>query len=286
MNRTEKKCVIATVAVHLLLLTILVVGPAFYNPRPKADNAQVLDMIPANLVDAVLNSGVRNATPPAPAPAVSAPAPQPTPPPPVAHQAPPPPPPPVTQPTPSFEERVKKFFEPKPATPVPAPAPAETRHKILINTQLVVRASTQAYSPATARDDSQARLRASALNAARALEKNLAPGTVVDVPGNSSAAYANYASVVKSVYERTLVSFLPDSVAADKENTKVNVTIASDGTVISSTIVAPSGDPAWDAAVQHTLDRVTFIAPFPEGTTDKERHYTINFNPQVERTLE
>ena len=35
-----------------------------------------------------------------------------------------------------------------------------------------------------------------------------------------------------------------------------------------------------DASVQTDLDRVTFVAPFPEGATDKERTYTINFNPQ------
>jgi hypothetical protein len=42
----------------------------------------------------------------------------------------------------------------------------------------------------------------------------------------------------------------------------------------------------WDAVVQRTLDRVTYIAPFPEGATEKERTYTINFNPQVERNLQ
>ena len=41
-----------------------------------------------------------------------------------------------------------------------------------------------------------------------------------------------------------------------------------------------------DASVQKTLDRVTFIAPFPEGTTEKERTYIINFNLKVKRMLE
>ncbi len=36
MNRLQKKCVIATAGLHLLLLVILFVGPAFFNPRPKA----------------------------------------------------------------------------------------------------------------------------------------------------------------------------------------------------------------------------------------------------------
>ena len=66
MNRLQKKCVIATAGVHLLLIVILFVGPAFFYPKPKADDLPVLDVIPANLIDAAFNSGVANATPPPP----------------------------------------------------------------------------------------------------------------------------------------------------------------------------------------------------------------------------
>ena len=70
MNRLQKKCVIATAGIHLLLMVILFVGPAFFYSKPKADDLQVLDVIPANLIDAAFNSGVANATPPPPAPVV------------------------------------------------------------------------------------------------------------------------------------------------------------------------------------------------------------------------
>ncbi len=80
MNRLQKKCVIGTAGVHLLLIVILFVGPAFFYSKPKADDLQVLDVIPANLIDAAFNSGVANAAPPPPAPAVAQPQPQPTPP--------------------------------------------------------------------------------------------------------------------------------------------------------------------------------------------------------------
>ncbi len=62
MNRLEKKCLIATAGFHLLLLVILFVGPAFFSSKPKPDDSQVLDVIPANLVDAAVSSGVRGAT--------------------------------------------------------------------------------------------------------------------------------------------------------------------------------------------------------------------------------
>ena len=67
------------------------------------------------------------------------------------------------------------------------------------------------------------------------------------MPGNSSVAYASYASAVKSVYDQAWAQVPLDNVANENENVKVTVTIASDGTVISARIVDSSGDGALDA---------------------------------------
>jgi len=249
MNRLQKKCVIATAGVHLLLLVILFVGPAFFYSKPKADDLQVLEVIPANLIDAPFNSGVANATPPQP-------------------------PPPVPE----------KIEQPKPVRETAkAPMPVEKLdanelRKIQISTQLVARPATKA-SP-NANDAARAQAIRIAL---KNLKSNLKPGTTIDMPGNSSVAYANYATVVKSVYEQAWI--LPNDVT-DNANTKVSITIANDGTVISARTITPSGDAGLDASVQRTLERVKSIAPFPEGATEKERTYIINFNPQVKRLLE
>ncbi len=270
MNRLQKKCAITIVGFHLLLVVILIVGPGFFAPKPKADDLQILDVIPANLIDAAFNSGVRNAQPPPP---VVQPAPQPPAPQPVV--TPPPAPPRVETPEPI------KPIE-KALTPEPKPA---DKPKIQINTQLVTRTAPK-NSTANPTDDSrrQQQLRQQALQrAVQALKKNFTPGITIDMPGNSSVAYASYDAVVKSVYEQAWVP--PDDAQNDDANVKVTVTIASDGTVISSRILTASGDSGVDATVQRTLDRVTFIAPFPEGATEKERTYTINFNLKAKRLL-
>ena len=90
-------------------------------------------------------------------------------------------------------------------------------------------------------------------------------------------------SVVRSKYEGAWIP--PDSTDSDDANTKVKVTIASDGTVTAAHIITPSGDASVDASVQKTLDRVTFIAPFPEGAKETERTYIINFNLKSKRML-
>jgi TonB family protein len=282
MNRLQKKCVIATAGIHLLLLLVLVFGSAFFSPRPKPDDTQLLDVIPANLIDAAFNSGVRGATPPAPAPIVTPP-PQPVPPTPAVQPAPQPPAPKAVVTPPTLTERLKEIFtpEPKPEPAKPAPAKPEPKlHKIQVNTTLVSRIAPKNSTPT---DNSQKTAQA-INNAIRNLQKNLKPGTTIDMPGDSTVAYANYASAVKSIYDRAWT--LPDSIANDDENVKVTVTIASDGTVMSARIIERAGDAPVDASVQRTLDRVTFIAPFQEGATDKERTYTINFNPKAKRTLE
>ncbi|HUA38404.1 MAG TPA: TonB family protein [Candidatus Sulfopaludibacter sp.] len=267
MNRLQKKCVIATAGVHLLLLVILIVGPAFFEPRPKADDLNVLDVIPANLIDAPYTSGVKNAQALPPV--------QPAPPPPAPQPVVTPPPKPV-EPTPTLTERLEKIFKSEP----PKPALEKVQpHKIEPNLKPVMRNVPRDAS----RPDNSAQ-RAQALRSAiRNLRQNLSPSTTVDMPGNSSVAYANYAAVVKSIYEQAWTP--PDDTSSDDANTKVTVTVASDGTVVSARIITPSDDAQVDASVQRTLERVTFIAPFPEGAQEKERTYIINFNLKAKRML-
>lgn len=275
MNRLQKKCVIATAGFHLLLLVILFVGPAFFNQKQNPDDSHVVDVIPADLVDALINSGVQHATPPPTPPT------PPTPPVTPSPQPAPSEPQPVVQPTttPTIVDRVKTFFKPEP--PKPPTKPVETQPQTpKVNLNLVSREAPKNPTPVKPIDNNVRAIN----NTLRNLRANLSKPTVVGTSGDSSTAVANYASVVKSVYDQAWR--LPDSVANDEENVRVSVTIARDGRVIIARILEKSGDGSVDNSVQRTLDRVQFIAAFPEGSTDNERTYTINFNPKAKRMLE
>ena len=289
MNRFQKKCLIATAGFHLLLVLTIIFGSAFFTSHTKPDDTQLLDVIPANLIDAAFSSGVKAAQPPAPTP-VAQPQPQPqsTPP-----QPTPPPPKPVVTP-PTLMERVEKIFKSEPQKlppddlkPVDNTEPIPKPHKIQVDLKPVVHNVSKASdtSDADAREAAkEAKRRAKAIaNAARAIKENSSSATTVEMKGESSVSYANYASVVKSVYDQAWTP--PDDMAGDDANTKVSVTIGSDGTVISSRIIEKSGDARVDASVQRTLDRVNFVAPFPDGAKEKERTFIINFNPQAKRML-
>jgi len=287
MNRLQKKCLIATAGFHLLLVLILVFGSAFFVHHEKPDETQMLNVIPANLVEAAFNSGVKAAQPPAPTPIVP-PQPIPTPPQPQPAVTPP------TPPAPTFVQRVEKLFTPEPPkispddlTPTENTEPTPKPHQIKVNLNQVVHSApkTTETSDADARAAAKAAtLRAKAiLAAARAIEKNASSATTVEMPGTSSVSYANYASVIKSIYERAWRT--PDNVSNDDANTRVSVTIGSDGTVISSRILDPSGDAKVDASVQRTLDNVNFVAPFPDGAKETEKTFIINFNLKLKRML-
>lgn len=282
MNRLQKKCAIATAGVHLLLLLVLLIGPGFFERKEKPDDMQILDVIPANAIDAAFNSGVKNATSPPPTPEVKPPQPQ------VAPHPPVPQPKVAQKPTPEPEpEKVKppEKLSKDDLAPIDKEPKPKQPHKVEVSLKPVVKVVSKTNQ--TTRDDSQerqAKARAKALdNVLRNLKSNLSSGTTIDMPGNSSVAYANYAQIVKSIYDQAWTP--PDDLANADENVKVHIVISSDGSVVSARITDPSGDKKLDNSVQRVLDRVRFIAPFPEGTKDRERSYDINFNPKTKQML-
>lgn len=292
VSRLQKKCVISTAAIHLLLLTILIFGPAFFNREPKQDNSILTD-IPSIILDNALNSGVRDAQspPPQPAPApipqslLQPPPPLPTPEPRVVQ-----PPQPAPTPSPSLLAQFEKMFkQPKPE-PTPTVTPnlkpvdrTEKSHDD--NIKVVLKKVKRTQTSKTSNPDNNSNTKE--INSeVRNLEKNLSSGTKIDMPGTGTQASASYDAVLRSIYLHAVVANLPAQVAHNDEHTLVRVTISRDGTVVSSTITSSSGDSAWDNAVQRTLDQVTFVHEFPESWTEQQRTFSLDFNPQVAKELQ
>src|ERR1035437_2816296 len=71
MNKLRQKCFVASAGLHLLLVVILVIGPAFLTSKSKVDDSPVLDVIPGTVIDAAFSGGGNpHGTPPPPAPIV------------------------------------------------------------------------------------------------------------------------------------------------------------------------------------------------------------------------
>jgi TonB family protein len=190
-------------------------------------------------------------------------------------------------------KRVEDFFKPAPVKLPPdelkavEPATKPAPKKIEVSLKTVVRDTSKPTPDTTAADEAREakRLRDQRTKALKSaltsIKENASSATTVEMPGNGSVSYANYASVVKSIYDRAWTP--PTDMTSDDVTTKVTVTIGRDGRVISSRIIERSGESRVDASVQRVLDRVDFVAPFPDGATEKERTFTIYFNPQAKR---
>jgi protein TonB len=263
MNRLQKKCVIVTVGLHLLLLTLLFVGPAFFSPRPNADDIRILDVIPANLIDAPFNSGVANAAPPPPEPA-----------------APPPRPAPVVPPPPEPEkaESPKPVVKETEKAPKPVVKPSEPR-KPQVSTKLVTRNASKSSSRTATASAARTRAFQSAL---KRLRGGLSSGTVVDAPGTGSVAYGSYKDALGSIYYD---AWVPEGGGDDEANTYARITVAADGTVIDARIITPSGDERTDNSIRRALQRVSEVPPLPDQSK-VQQEFTIVFNLKAKRMLE
>ncbi len=313
MTRLEKKCALASVVLHGLLLVLVAFGVAFKG-KPEPVTFQRINVIPTRLIDAALAGGGGNPNLPRTDDQEKGNTTTPVPPTPEAPPAPKPPEraAPVT-PTPPVPPRV----EPRPAPTPPRPAPvAPPKPAVAVRPAVPVRPVPMAKAPPTppktildslvptvrgpdkaaqARAEAQAReaVRQEAAdrralanrlgNVTAGLKAGFESGTKVEVGGTGGEAYANYAFLVQTIYDAAWL-VLPD-LAAQDFIVPVEVVIGRDGRIVSQRIITRSGNTSMDRSVQRALDKVkaTGLQPFPEGARDSERSFRINFNLKARR---
>ena len=286
MDRTQKKCVVASTGVHLLLALVLFIGPAFGSSKNKVDDLPLLDFVPVKTVDALISGGgYRDGSPPAAAPVVQQPPPKPeTPPAPVEKKKEPDPPKDVPKETPQPKE--------EPESLVPS---TQQKRKPEVSTNLITRkkdpseakakAEAKAREEAKAQAESRRQLAREIGKAADRIGDEVGGTTSIKLlgPGGGGVPYANFLAAVKAAYEREWV--VPDGIEDDQSVVIASVTIAKDGHVVRSYIADRSGNTLVDHSVQATLNRVKYAAPLPDDATESERTVKINFSVKAKQGL-
>ena len=316
MKRLQTQCLAGSFALHGLLFVLLVVGSGFLAPNREPDwqSIPVMDFIPDKLVEGIVTGGgdpqggapaprpapPKPATPPVSTPTPPAPAPVQTPPTPVRTPEKTPPPEPVAKAAPKVQ--------PKPAVAEPLPGDTSARKpapkpkpKVEVNKTMVTRdnraaeeARKRAAEQAEAAEAAEAARAMAAARQARVgqfnhalgkLQSDLSGRSVVAVPygpGGGGETYAGYGLYVRMVYQRAWRP--PTEVPDNSSVVTARVVIAKDGRIIAADIVGKSGVSALDKSVTAALGRVTTIGrPFPEGSTDEQKTFLIDFDLQAKR---
>lgn len=303
MNRLQKKCFIASTGVHLLLFSLLFIGPAFLTsrPTPPAD-LPLLDFIPIVTTDEMMSGGGNPNADSAPPGPKAEPPPQVAPPQPLP-KAPDPEPPKQAEPEPVKEVKEPPAKEPPVKETVKADedsvdtAPKKPKKEFRL-VPTVRKPSTAAQAKRDAEEKANARAAQQYADArrkaaqefgrvAQLVGNGLSAGTSVELrgPGGGGVPYANFLQSVQTIYQRAWLGKVPAGATDRATTVMAAVTIARDGTVLIARIVERSGNSKVDRAVQSTLDSVKRAVPLPEAANEDQRTVTIGFDVEARKGL-
>lgn len=115
------------------------------------------------------------------------------------------------------------------------------------------------------------------------LNKGMSGGTTIDIPWADRAAFASYGQLVQGAYDKAWMT--PNDLEDDRPSVLVEIVVGRDGRVVSRRILRKSGIASMDKSVQRAIDDVTKLPAFPEGASDAQRTFKINFKPKAKRTV-
>jgi TonB family protein len=249
MDRLAKKCVIASSVLHGTLVLVLLVGPAFV----KSPDALAHRKVPTDDGEITL----------IPAKELEAGEPRPTP----AHVS---QTPPTHQPVPSVEAHKEE--------------PNWKRSKqIDVNLEPVTRRVANADSTRGSATDNPV----PAVDYERVISR--INGQLSSPLQIKTSDRLHHDGVSDFGFQEALINaywrawLIPSEAADETYKVVVTITVRRDGTVISSSVQARSGNPALDASVQRALNAVTFITPLPESVKGAQKTFQLEFDPRAKR---
>lgn len=277
MDRLAKKCVIASGIMHGTLVVLLLVGPAFLGSNDTTlDPKEIIDFIPfKTLEQSVSGGGNPNVEQQAAPPIIQQPQAQ-------QQQS---PPPQHRQETPGRRQETRQA-EPVKDEPKAEETGWKPSDKIKVNLKQTTRGSTdrnvKSASP-TARDNSQSKNIASAINNIRSGASGSVKIDEFRGPGGGGVPYAGFNQALISSYMRAWL--VPGDAVDSVAKVVAVITLKNDGTVISARIERRSGNAELDQSVQRALDKVSYVAPFPEGSKESQKTFWLEFDPKAKRMV-
>lgn len=287
MSRTQKKALIASGSLHLLLLIILIVAPAFLIKKEEPVDQTVLTLVNTEISDQPPSQPILST--PEPTPPVENPEPTP---PPVARPEPTPKPEPVVKP-PEPRPEPKKPIEKKPAPVVPKkqetkpikvePPKRSKAVPVKISTKIITDSTAtkkaQAERDRKAAAEQREKREAAFASAKPNLADKFKPGLnfTATTTGTTGVTYNEYDAHVRAVYMRHWHP--PSGISTSSATVTVKVIIKKDGSVKFARITGRSGNSKLDSNITDLIKKITNVnKTFPSGAKETERTYIIDFN--------
>lgn len=296
MGRTQKRCLVTSLAMHGALVLAVFLLPGFMRRKaPEPELLPPLELVDTSGLRLSVNRTTGGGTPPPP-PERPAPEPERRPAPRPEPERPRPEPERMPEPAP---ERRTESPPPRPPKPVQVNTevaqdkderrPAPRKPAITISRDLKradpkdlkaeqERKREQARAEAQRRAAAEAARRQAAVSGLRSqLAERLTGETDVKVPGpgGGGAAWLNYADYLRTFYESRWVR--PQSLSTPVAYVGVSITVTRSGSLKDFRILEPSGIRDMDASVRAVLGKYRSLAPLPSDTDDAERTFRIRF---------
>ena len=288
MDRLAKKCVIASGIVHGTLVLVLIVGPAFLgSDEQNITPDKFIDYIPYKTIEESLSGGgnpnVPNVVPPPEPPK-----------PPVVRTAPPTPPKVVEnveQPKDNDKTIKDVVKDPKPDKDSLEVNKPKANKIVLVRVNDKTSAKSKEAAKADAKtareadDKKRQEIARNIDNATSTIRSSASGGVQIELrgPGGGGIPYAGFNQTLASTYMRQWIA--PSDAADSDAKVIVSVTLNRNGSVVSSRITKSSGNADLDRSVQQALDKVSFVAPFPEAVKDLQKTFHLEFDPKTKRMM-
>ncbi len=301
MDRSQKKCLIASASLHGFLCLLLVFSSAFFVAKEKPVTFSKLQFVPSKFVEDAMAGGggnpniartddVQKGSPDAPKHLINPPAQaarqqQPTPPAPE-------PAPPKIKTTPKVTDNAKNKVPDKPTSAKPridinADLKQVTRtsdDKRKQQEEAEAREAQRQYNAAVAAANAARQQLAKRFNqAAGDLQRGFSDGTRIEVGGPGGEAYAGYGMFVQDAFARAWIVL--QDLSDDDAVAVIRVRVSREGRVIEARFLERSPNATMNKSVQRAMDAVKKLPPFPESIKDSERSFTIEFNLKAKRLL-
>jgi hypothetical protein len=152
-------------------------------------------------------------------------------------------------------ERERDVVPPKPTRKLP-----DVSLKRVTRSNETVSKTKATPKPNTRPNNQLTQVAKAAQAAAKSIRQNVSDSPVempeLHGPGGGGVPYANFLDGIRKRYSDAWL--VPDGVTDDEATATASVTIARDGTVLSSRLIQSSGNALADQSVEMTLRRVTF----------------------------